>query len=1221
MDGMHLYNLTLQPSGSVNATVVGQFSGMRQQEIVVAKGSRLDLLRPDTQTGKVDTVLSHDAFGVVRSLASFRLTGGSKDYLIVGSDSGRIVILEYQPKTNSFDKVHQETFGRSGSRRIVPGQYLATDPKGRATMIGAMEKAKLVYILNRDAQANLTISSPLEAHRPNGIIHHIIGVDVGFENPLFACLEVDYSDSDHDPSGRAFEEAKKALTCYELDLGLNHVVRKWSDPVDPRSNLLIQVPGGYNQNLEKWDGPSGVLVCSEDYITYKHQDQPEHRVPIPKRLNPIEKTSERRGTLIVASVLHKMKNAFFFLVQTEDGDLFKITMEHQDDEIRSLKIKYFDTVPVASGLAILRSGFLFVASEYGPQLLYSFQKLGDDDDLPEYISTDYDENGAGRRRPQLPTFTPRPLDNLVQVDEVPSLEPILDAKPLNPLASDSPQIFAACGRGPRSSLKMLRHGLEGQEAVSSDLPGVPSAVWTTKITRQDEYDSYIILSFVNGTLVLSIGETIEEVSDSGFLTSSPTLAVQQLGEDALLQVHPHGIRHVLVDKQINEWATPSLPNGRQTTIVATCTNERQVVVALSSNELVYFELDMDGQLNEYQERKAMGAAVLTMSMADCPEGRQRTPYLAVGCDDSTVRIISLEPTSTLASISIQALTAPASSICMAEMHDATVDRNHATTFVNIGLQNGVLLRTVLDAVTGQLTDTRTRFLGSKAVRLIRTKVHGQPAVMALSTRTWLSYTYQDRLQFVPLIFDALDHAWSFSAELCPEGLIGIVGSTLRIFTIPSLASKLKQDSVSLSYTPRRIAHHPNEQGLFYVVEAEHRTLSPGSQRRRTELLEKELKPHQRGVLDLNPAEFGLIRAEAGNWASCIRVVDGVQSQTTFKLELDDNEAAFSVAVVPFASAEKEVMVVVGSAVDVVLSPRSFKKAYLTTYRLVDNGRELEVLHKTEVDDVPLVLRAFQGRLLAGVGRALRIYDLGKKKLLRKCENKSFATAVVSLDAQGSRIVIGDMQESIVFASYKPLENRLVVFADDVMPKFVTRCTMLDYDTVAAADKFGNVYVLRIDANTSRSVDEDPTGMTIVHEKPLLMGAPHKATLVAHLFVGDIITSLHRTAMVPGGREVILYTGLSGTIGALVPFVSKEDVDTLSMLESHIRQENSSLVGRDHLAYRSSYAPVKSVIDGDLCETFGLLPPAKQNAIAGEMERKPSEINKKLAQLREGSTGF
>ena len=40
-----------------------------------------------------------------------------------------------------------------------------------------------------------------------------------------------------------------------------------------------------------------------------------------------------------------------------------------------------------------------------------------------------------------------------------------------------------------------------------------------------------------------------------------------------------------------------------------------------------------------------------------------------------------------------------------------------------------------------------------------------------------------------------------------------------------------------------------------------------------------------------------------------------------------------------------------------------------------------------MDDVPLALLAFQGRLAAGVGKALRIYDIGKKKLLRKVENK------------------------------------------------------------------------------------------------------------------------------------------------------------------------------------------------------------------------------------------
>ena len=60
----------------------------------------------------------------------------SLDYIVLGSDSGRIVIIEYDPVKNVFEKVHQETYGKSGCRRIVPGQYLAVDPKGRALMIG-----------------------------------------------------------------------------------------------------------------------------------------------------------------------------------------------------------------------------------------------------------------------------------------------------------------------------------------------------------------------------------------------------------------------------------------------------------------------------------------------------------------------------------------------------------------------------------------------------------------------------------------------------------------------------------------------------------------------------------------------------------------------------------------------------------------------------------------------------------------------------------------------------------------------------------------------------------------------------------------------------------------------------------------------------------------------------------------------------------------------------
>jgi len=57
-----------------------------------------------------------------------------------------------------------------------------------------------------------------------------------------------------------------------------------------------------------------------------------------------------------------------------------------------------------------------------------------------------------------------------------------------------------------------------------------------------------------------------------------------------------------------------------------------------------FPLIQTGQLNEYTERREMQADVVSMALGSVPAGEQRTRFLAVGLADSTVRIISLDPT-------------------------------------------------------------------------------------------------------------------------------------------------------------------------------------------------------------------------------------------------------------------------------------------------------------------------------------------------------------------------------------------------------------------------------------------------------------------------------------------------------------------------------------------------------------------------------------------------
>jgi splicing factor 3B subunit 3 len=384
------------------------------------------------------------------------------DYIVLGSDSGRIAILEYLPDTNTFVQVHMETFGKSGNRRVVPGQYLAVDPKGRACMIAAVEKQKMVYVLNRDASARLTISSPLEAHKSHTLLYSVVALDVGFENPIFACLEVTYEDEDDVDQMEDYPE--KMLTYYELDLGLNHVLRKWTTRVDLTANLLLALPGGN-------DGPSGVLVCSENFITYKHHGHTDIRVPIPKRENPL--ADPRRTTIINTAVVHKMKNLFFVLAQNDEGDVFKITMDVEEGAGKQLRIKYFDTIPLAVSLCLLKAGILFVAAECGDHPVYQFINFGDDDNEIEYKSGDLTDTVVH--------FKPRELVNLEQVDTMDNTTPVIDSKVMELMGDDSPQIYSICGRGARSAFRTLRHGIQALQVGASELPGYPKSIWTLRL--------------------------------------------------------------------------------------------------------------------------------------------------------------------------------------------------------------------------------------------------------------------------------------------------------------------------------------------------------------------------------------------------------------------------------------------------------------------------------------------------------------------------------------------------------------------------------------------------------------------------------------------------------------------------------------------------------------------------------------------------------------------
>jgi splicing factor 3B subunit 3 len=220
-------------------------------------------------------------------------------------------------------------------------------------------------------------------------------------------------------------------------------------------------------------------------------------------------------------------------------------------------------------------------------------------------------------------------------------------------------------------------------------------------------------------------------------------------------------------------------------------------------------------------------------------------------------------------------------------------------------------------------------------------------------------------------------------------------------------------------------------------------------------------------------------------------------------------------------------------------------------------------------------------------------------------------------SQGDRIYVGDIQEGVSYAKYEPISRHILVFADEALSRRLTCFTPLDYDTIAGADRFGNLYVSRLPAEISKEIDEDPTGNRWSFEQGYLGGASYKLIDMVAFFVNDTITSLNRAILVTGGIEVLVYTTLQGAIGCFIPFTTKEDVDFFQHLEMALRQEDRDLLlgGRHPVSYRGYYNPVKACIDGDLCEYYSILSPEKKQTIAATLDRTPEEILKKLEDIR------
>mmetsp|Transcript_22189 Transcript_22189/g.33209 ORF Transcript_22189/g.33209 Transcript_22189/m.33209 type:complete len:1312 (+) Transcript_22189:182-4117(+) len=1294
---LKLLDLTLKNAGAIQFSCMGDFTAPSSQEIILSRpGGAIEIYRIESSSNDNDDddsedeedhrtwlklILRTETMSTLRSLETVRLSGEKRDLVLVGSDSGCVSVLDFKGGEKA-TVLHCPILGKTGCRRGTPGQYLAKDPRGRAFMISAIEKRKLVYVLNRDVSGAPTIASPLEAHRSRTIVLDTVGIDNGFDNPIFASLEYQYPDDEDLLAAMAagngtdvLKGIQKEIAYYELDLGLNHVSRRWATEAHPSASCIAPLHGGA-------DGPSGVLVGGEDYIEYVHEGIPTKIIcAVPRReLHPPEK-----GVLITTMTVHKQKKSkLFALAQSELGDVFKVSIRLDTNDVTKvvgMTISLLDTLLPANALNISKLGMLFVSAEFSDHSLYQFERIDVEKTAPSCTSEEtmdaFQRTSLSEKDFFTPTkasdivckFTPTILQNLRRIYTMQSLAPTTGVL-VGELAGNevSPQIYTLNGRGPSSSLRILRHGAAVTELAVSDLPGVPGAVFTVQDTSEEDsdkkrkLDKYIVVSFADATLVLSIGETIEEVGKgSGFLTEAPTLACAALANDCgIVQVHPAGVR-IISKGRAKQWDCQGLKR-----IECASANETQVIIALAGGDLTYFELDPNsGDLQE-KVTKDMGGDVSCVDVGVIQTGRSRSLFAAVGFRDQTVRIVSLEPGKLLVQRGSTALRARPHSVSLQYM--STTVGGTDDVILTVGLDDGSSVRTTVDPVTGSISSSPTgRFLGARPVSVSPIAIDSSAATLLLSSRPWISRPDPKSGKHVmaPLSYAPLDHGCSFTSEVVKEGIVATSGKTLRILSVQAEGAcvgtadeAFNSNKVGLRYTPRQMCllvaggaaqnQQQQERKLVLVTvesdyneygmeeknimgfdatgegkgkKAEKKADDDGMDIDSDEEDENEKKDEEDDS-DEDEEEKeqrttsirGPIPGLPGHWGSCVRLLDPNDGCSTLDcIELGRNESAFCCASVRFHSRGGEALLAVGTVTGMTMHPMKYSASHIVLYRVV-NGNRLQLLHRTKVDDGPvLALVHFQGKLLAGIGKTLRLYEMGKRQLLRKCEMRGLPTMVKTLQGAGDRAYVGDMMQSMQFVRYDQTSNRLILVASDKVPRPIVCQELLDMSTVAVGDKFGNISVLRLPRGADANA-VDVSGSRALWDSSREDATPKLETL-CNYHVGEVVTGMTRASLVAGGAESLIYVTVTGRIGALVPFTSRENVEFYSDLEGCLRTDAPRPTGREPQAYRSYYSPIKHIIDGDLCEMFGKLSFEGQRKVAEKLDRTVVEIVKKLEDTR------
>jgi len=1134
------YSVTAQAATTVDKSVVGHFTSATDSNLIVSKGSQIELynLAPEGLVG----ITSIPVYGNIVTMELFHPRNETQDALMILTRKLDCSVLFWNSATGAIETRAAGNVSERIGRLSDAGFLTAIDPTNRVLVMHLYDG--FIKVIPIGAKGEMNEAYSLRVEEMNIVDMKFL---YGCERPTLALLYSDCRDNRNVRHLKTYELTKSGRS-YDLKRGPLAMSN-----IDAESNLIIPVTFG------------GCLVLGERVLSY-HSIAPAKNWEKRQFGGAMADDGSDAGSSVPdvrPPVSFAVRPTIFrawarvdkttFLLGDHAGKLSLLTLDaDRDGRVLDIRMEYLGITSIASTISYLDNSYVYVGSH-----------LGDSQLVQIVTSTE------GR--------------NLNIVDSYLNVGPIMDFVVVDFDQRGQGQVVTCSGGFKDGAVHVIRNGIGISDISSSEIPGIQN-LWSLSSGDDNANDKYLVLSFASGTEVLEMkGSTLALSTVQGFDRSVPTLCCcSSIIPGRCVQITSNEVRH------INLLEGGSVihvfhPEG-ETIKVASCgTGASELLLSLGNGVIVYLSMNQKGEF-VLRQRKNLGSEVACMDIGTTATTVASTKmrshgFCAIGCWDMKVHTLALPSLDIVDSYTLEGSELPRS-ILLAEV-DEVIDDGPVPLYLLCGLGDGHLFSFIVNRESGKLSGWRKMSLGTGPVTLTPIRCYSKNnALHCVVQRTTHVFACSNRPTVIYSSSNA-NASSSGSSWLTRKLLLSNVNlrdvrcvCTFRNKSLLSCREEEEEkkqafdkgagsmdkvgggrDTVALVTEGKLMLGTIDEIQKLHIHKFPHgempRRIAYQDQTRSFAILTvKTTTVHVSDSSSSQAAAAAAVPEDMCEDDACeeidkgyVRLYDEQLLDNKDSYELQSNETGTSIASV-FLADDTQPYFVVGTARILPLESEP-SAGRILVFRVTSLGK-LSLVAEKDVRGAVYSLDVLEGKLLAGINSHVHMFIWKdaewygesseakfNKSLVSHCEftGQILALNVATIPTEDTapsedddmmkddgmdddaaltaaaersckKLVVGDLMRGVSLLKYKPEEQKLEMVAMDPKPIWLSTVIPVDDKLFLAADSSMNLYTLV--TNLDSKVPED-------RDTLLRSGEYH---------LGDSVNCIRRGSLVMRSTDVV-----------------------------------------------------------------------------------------------------